>query len=301
MRQLGLVADERAAQRFADYLLTQGISVSLEPDHDGYRIWVRNEDHIEAARREFAQFNAAPDSPIYQQAGRLAEQLRTEERKRAEDAKKNVIDVRTRWRGGIGGRCPVTILLIAASVAVAIFSKLGSDQSVLIHFSIDYYRIMVRGNEETARQLVQAWRAQPWRVVTPIFIHFGIWHLLFDMLMLLQLGAIVEAVRGSWRLAVFVLLIAIPSNIAQYLWSGPGFGGMSGVVYGLFGYVWMKSRYEPGSGFYIPPNSVIWMVGWFFLCLFGVIGQIANVVHAVGFAVGIILGRWPSLWRSLRR
>ena len=39
--------------------------------------------------------------------------------------------------------------------------------------------------------------------------------------------------RGSWRYLVFVLLIAIPSNIAQYLWSGPQFGGMSGVVYGL--------------------------------------------------------------------
>jgi rhomboid protease GlpG len=300
MRQLGLVADERAAQRFADYLLTQGIAVSLEPGHDGCRIWVRNEDHLEAARREFSQFNAAPDAPVYQQAGRLAEQLRTEERKRVEEAKKNLIDVRTRWRVGIGRSCPVTILLMAASIAVAIFSKLGDDDSVVMHFSIDYFLVSVRGNQETL-QLAQIWRQEPWRLVTPIFLHFGIWHLLFNMVMLIQLGAIVEAVRGSWRFAIFVLLIAVPSNIAQYLWSGPSFGGMSGVLYGLFGYVWMKSRFEPASGFYMPPNTVIWMVAWFVLCVFGVMGHVANVVHGVGFAAGLILGRWPSLWRSLRR
>jgi GlpG protein len=75
---------------------------------------------------------------------------------------------------------------------------------------------------------------------------------------------------------------------------------MSGVVYGLFGYLWMKSRYEPGSGFYVTQNTVVWMVGWFLMCLFGVIPGVANAVHAAGFLVGIIVGRWPSLWRSFR-
>ncbi len=219
MRQLGLVADERAAQRFADYLLTQGIPVSLEPASDGCRIWVRNEDHLEAARREFTRFNAAPDAPIYQQAGHLAEQLRAEERKRAEDARKNLIDVRTRWRGAIGWRCPVTILLLAASIAVAIFSKLGADESAVMHFSIDDFASSQCAAIRSRFELAEAWRKQPWRVITPIFVHFGIWHLLFNMVMLLQLGAIVEAARGSWRFAVFVLVIAIPSNIAQYLWT----------------------------------------------------------------------------------
>ena len=138
--------------------------------------------------------------------------------------------------------------------------------------------------------------------MTPIFLHFGFMHILFNMLMLVQLGGLIEAVRGSWRILAFVLLIAIPSNVAQYLWSGPQFGGMSGVVYGLFGYIWMKSRYEPGSGFYMAPNIVVWMVGWFVMCLFQIIPgvAVANAVHATGFAVGLILGRWPSLWRSLR-
>lgn len=299
MRQLGLVADERAAQRFADYLLTQGIAVSLEPDHDGYRIWVRNEDHLEAARSEFAKFSAAPDSPIYQQAGRLAEQLRTEERKRAEDARKNFVDVSQRWHAGMARRFPVTVILLAGSILTAVFTHLGQDQTADAKLAIVAYEVQARLIVWT--RLEHVWYREPWRLVTPIFLHFGILHILFNMLMLMQLGTIVEMARGSWRYILFVLAIAIPSNVAQYYWNGPLFGGMSGVLYGLFGYVWMKSRYEPGSGFYVTPNTVIWMVGWFVMCLFHIIPGVANAVHGVGFAVGIILGRWPSLWQSLRR
>ena len=300
MRQLGTVKDERAAQRFADYLLTKGISVSLQPDHDGCRLWVRNEDHLEPARREFAEFTASPDAPVYQEAGRAAEQLRAEEQRRAKESRKNFVNVSTRWRAGMPRRLPVTILLVAASVVVAVLSNLGSKESVVTKLSIVPYER--QGQMIYYAPLSHVWHREPWRLITPILLHFGIWHILFNMIMLLQLGAPIETARSSWRFAIFVLLIAVPSNVAQYLWTGPQFGGMSGVVYGLFGYVWMKSRYEPGSGFHVPPNTVIWMVGWYVMCLLQLIPgvSVANAVHTVGFAVGIILGRWPSLWRSLR-
>ena len=34
------------------------------------------------------------------------------------------------------------------------------------------------------------------------------------------------------------------------------FGGMSGVLCGLFGYIWMKGLYEPEQGMILHPNSV---------------------------------------------
>jgi GlpG protein len=298
MRQLGTVTDERAAQRFADYLLTRGIGVSVEPDHEGWKIWVRNEDHMDSARREFAEFTAAPEAPIYREASSAAEHLRAEEQRRIKEAKKNLVNVSARWRAGAARRIPVTVLLTAACIVVAVLSNLGAKESVVTELSISPYQIQGRFIQYVP--LSRNWYREPWRLVTPILLHFGIWHILFNMIMLLQLGALIEASRGSWRFAVFVLLIAVPSNVAQYLWAGPMFGGMSGVVYGLFGYIWMKSRYEPGSGFYVTQNTVVWMVGWFLMCLFGVIPGIANAVHTAGFVVGIILGRWPSLWRSIR-
>jgi GlpG protein len=100
-----------------------------------------------------------------------------------------------------------------------------------------------------------------------------------------------------------VLAIAVISNLGQYYTnrsidnSGPFFGGMSGVVYGLFGYVWMKSRYDPGAGFYMHPNLVFWMLVFFIVCLAGFIPNVANAAHGFGLAVGIVLGYAPIALR----
>jgi GlpG protein len=162
--------------------------------------------------------------------------------------------------------------------------------------------------------LSQIEHGQVWRLVTPIFLHLGILHLVFNLLMLYDLGGLIEARRGWVRLLLFVLVLAVTSNVAQYYyghvrWDGwvpwprpsPLFGGMSGVLYGLFGYAWMKGRFEPDSGLELNSQTVVLMLVWFFLCLTGVIGGIANMAHGAGLLVGIVMGYLPTLWRSLRR
>jgi GlpG protein len=269
MRQLGTVPDQQIAQRFADYLLTKGIPLSIDPATGGWAIWVRNEDHLDEARRQFAEFEAAPDAPVYRDSARAAEQLRADEQRRAAAAKKNLVDVSQRWRRKGAARAP---------------------------FSFDFQWETPHG-----LLLAHAWKTEPWRLITPIFLHFSIWHIVFNMMWLVQLGQVIETLRGSLKFALMVLVIGVASNIGQFLWSGsPYFGGMSGVVYGLFGYVWMKSRYEPSSGFYVTQNMVFWMIGWYVLCLTGIIGPIANAAHGFGLLVGVILGRWRSAFGTTR-
>ncbi|MEQ9067331.1 MAG: rhomboid family intramembrane serine protease, partial [Gimesia chilikensis] len=84
----------------------------------------------------------------------------------------------------------------------------------------------------------------------------------------------------------------------QYWFSGPMFGGLSGVVYGLFGYMWMKSLYDPQSSFFIPPNMVIILIGWFLLCIAGVVGNVANYAHGFGLGTGIVIGLASTWWRE---
>ena len=93
---------------------------------------------------------------------------------------------------------------------------------------------------------------QVWRLVTPIVIHYGMMHLLFNMWMWWSFGQRVEARKGTRWFAVFVVVSAALSNLCQF---GIGYlmapyqislvGGMSGVLYAVFGFVWVKGRLDP--------------------------------------------------------
>src|SRR5437867_460418 len=58
-----------------------------------------------------------------------------------------------------------------------------------------------------------------WRLITPMFIHFGIWHLLLNMLWLRDLGSMIEARQSPLHLAILVVVFAAGSNLGQILMS----------------------------------------------------------------------------------
>ena len=96
----------------------------------------------------------------------------------------------------------------------------------------------------------------------------------------------------------FVLLAGIASNMGQYLAVSPNFGGMSGVVYALFGYAWMKGRFDPGDGMGVPQTTVVIMMGWFLLCFTPYFPNIANEAHAIGLGTGVGWGYLSAVkWR----
>jgi GlpG protein len=132
-------------------------------------------------------------------------------------------------------------------------------------------------------------------------------HLAFNMVMFYQLASMIEHRRGSLYLALLMLAIAVPSNLAQALvpneWGGTVyFVGLSGVVFGLLGYLWMKSRFDPASGLYINRGTVLMSIiflGLGFAGFFNVGSmRIANWVHGVGFATGILIGYIPTAFRK---
>jgi GlpG protein len=86
-----------------------------------------------------------------------------------------------------------------------------------------------------------------------------------------------------------VALFMIPGSMAQLELSGPWFGGMSGVNYGLFGFVWMQARYTR-RGYGIETREVVLLMGWLVLCATGALGPVANACHAVGLAAGVLAG-----------
>ncbi len=157
----------------------------------------------------------------------------------------------------------------------------------------------VTSNKNPLASLAQG---ELWRAVTPIFIHLDWYHIIFNMIMFFQFGALVESLKGTVRLAGLMLATAVVSNIAQAvgpesLGGTPAFGGMSGVLYGLFGYVWVKSTFRPEPGFYMTQGTVIILIAWLFLCMTGAVGPVANIAHVVGLVVGMTVAYVPAFWR----
>lgn len=176
---------------------------------------------------------------------------------------------------------PLTVALIALSVLASLPSLLGT-QGVIVPLLIG-----IPGSAF----LAEVARGEVWRLVTPIFVHFGILHVLFNMMWLWDLGGSLERLKGRVFLGAFVAATGIASNLAQYsITQSPLFGGMSGVVYALLGYVWMQGRVNPRFGMTLHQSTVVMMLAWYVLCWTGLLGPIANWAHTGGLVMGVAWG-----------
>lgn len=308
MRQIGTIPDEDHARRFEDYALTRGIKTRLEQDDGRWAVWVYDEDQVAQGKEELESFQQNPDDDRYVAASRSASAMRKQDEERVRQHRRNTVDVRQRWNRPLWMQVPASYALIVISVVVSLIS---TDWQTPLRFCdkleplLKYLYIVpviVQGDDVLWRPglgLEPTLQGQIWRIITPIFIHGGPFHLLFNMLWIRDLGTAVERNRGTMRFVLLVLVIAAASNLVQYWWKGPWFGGMSGVVFGLFGYVWMKSRFDPGSGFFMPPNLVFFMLLYLAITLFGALNiPIAHGAHLGGLAVGAAIGYAGSMWRG---
>ena len=127
-------------------------------------------------------------------------------------------------------------------------------------------------------------------------LHFNLLHLLFNMWALAVLGSMIEYRRGTATLGASGLALGgglEPGRVSlrgEFVRICPVFGGMSGVVYALFGYIWMKGQNEPEQGMILHPSTVQTMLFWLVVCMMGFVGNVANAAHVVGVAVGIVCG-----------
>lgn len=190
---------------------------------------------------------------------------------------------------------PVTMAVLLLCVLVGAISLLGDNLEPLHWLTfVDFHQ---EGDYAWFKPWIETLEAgQWWRLVTPMFIHFGLLHLAMNGLWYWELGRRIEWRQGRWGLAGLTLLFAATSNLTQYLWSGPAlFGGLSGVLYGLLGHLWLFNWLAPTPLYHMPKGVLIMMLVWLGLCLLGAasllgFGEIANGAHVGGLLVGCVTG-----------
>jgi GlpG protein len=291
MRAIGHLPEEAAAHAVSDYLLVEGVPNQAEQEDDGrWTLWIHEDDHLARAQEVLGAFLQNPKDPKYGQAGQKARGLREKEEREEAAWRKRFFQRGSLWRGAtvrVGG---VTAALVAVCVTVALIKFVrGPDEPLIRNLYITSFTTE-GGWISYTRGLPEVRSGQIWRLITPILLHGDLLHLLFNMFWLMDLGSQIEARSGGRKLSLMVVIIAALSNLGQYYAAGPAFLGMSGVVFGLFGYVWVRSKLDPRSGLFLSQFNVVLMVIWLFLCTTGLAGAIANVAHFSGIGLGLLWG-----------
>ncbi|KRW59554.1 rhomboid family intramembrane serine protease [Pseudomonas sp. TTU2014-080ASC] len=189
----------------------------------------------------------------------------------------------------------MTAAVLAITLLAALVTMLGENLNTVswlsfVDFQIQGDYIYFATLEHTLSS------GQWWRLLTPMFIHFGILHLAMNTLWYWELGRRIEWQQGPWVLLFLSLLFSLAANFAQHLYGGPSlFGGLSGVLYGLLGHCWIYQRLAPNNAYRLPSGVLVMMLIWLVICMTGVFellqfGAIANAAHVGGLVAGCLTG-----------
>lgn len=145
-----------------------------------------------------------------------------------------------------------------------------------------------------------------WRLITPMFLHGGIMHILFNMFCLFVFGPELEKIMGRMRFVTMFLLAGILANVATYFLQGPLYThlGASGAIFGIFGaygaLIYYTKNSVPELRQIILPIIVISVIMTFIQPNINVTAHVSGLI--VGFLLGLIYFNPKRItkWRSAR-
>lgn len=260
---------------FSRWLKEQGVVHRITEEGDAQILWLENPDNAD---------------PVLQALDRYLSEPKL--RERVDEIAHSPVFVRGRWQPS-PRHAPFVLALIIIAGVVAWVTDLGQN-TLSAYLMMTDPRLYEFDSLAVRLQALTATLAggEVWRILTPDFLHFSWTHIVFNSVMLWFLGSQIEWFDGRQRLLVLFVVVSVLSNGFQYLMSGPLFGGLSGVVYGILGYCWLSQRQRPR--FQFPPALVTFAVAWMALGFTPIpeiigLGRMANEAHLGGFLAGIAL------------
>lgn len=256
---IGELKNPRACQAFSDYLLVEKIQhqVMVNEETQQLQILVDAKDEIKAAEL-FDEFVANPNQEKYLQAswqtGAIVKQGNSN------------LGLMAIWQSG--GTLTKLVTLVCLAIFSASYFGLFSSifQSLSFKWSVSEF----------------------YRVLTPAFMHLSVMHLVFNLCWWWYLGGKVEKHLGSAQLLQILLFTALLSNVIQALMVNTNFAGLSGVTYGLAGFVWLFGKRTQSDDLYLPNNIFVFLIAWMVLGFTELLPiNMANWAHLGGLVSGL--------------
>ncbi|MBS3803895.1 MAG: rhomboid family intramembrane serine protease [Oleiphilaceae bacterium] len=260
---------------FSTWLKQQGVDHRISEESGQQVLWLDNPDQAEPVLAALDQYlhrpgvkeavTAVNESPVF---------------------------VGGRWQPS-PKHAPFVLATIIICALVAWMTSFGQSPLTMLLMIVDPQQYTWTTFDQRLAALTQTLVAgELWRPLTPAFLHFSWSHLIFNSVMMWFLGSQIEWFDGRLRLVFLFLVTALISNGLQFAVSGPLFGGLSGVVYGVLGYCWLSQQRQ--TRFQFPPAlmvfAVVWMlIGFTELPVWLGIGPMANEAHLGGLLAGLLM------------
>ncbi|HMV09400.1 MAG TPA: rhomboid family intramembrane serine protease [Cyclobacteriaceae bacterium] len=130
-----------------------------------------------------------------------------------------------------------------------------------------------------------------WRLLTNVFLHGGLMHVLMNTFGLLFVGVFIEPLLGKAKFIMVYLLTGILASVASIAWYEATVSiGASGAIFGLYGLflAFMLTKIFPPAFSKAFLVSTLVFVGY--NLLFGLLGGIDNAAHIGGLLSGFVIG-----------
>lgn len=140
-----------------------------------------------------------------------------------------------------------------------------------------------------------------WRLITPVFLHIGFEHIIFNGVLIYFLGIQVEDIFGHWRYFLLYILSALAGNVASFAFNQSISAGASTALFGLFGATLALPKLFPNN-YSIKEMSKRFMALIIINLVFGIFSSGIDMAgHIGGIAGGYLLTyalSAPNAWVS---
>ena len=265
------------ALRFRDYIRQQyQLELQLYQQQDNYFFALQDDDsNLTVLSVEAEQYRRDPSAEKYAQAS-----WQTGQTYSLQGRFNSLIPNLSQWKETLG-KAPVTWAIALVCVLVYLLSLSSHQLEVYLftHFPED-----------------SAQYADVWRFFSHAVVHLSFTHILFNLTYWLIFATMIEKNNGSAKVLMLFVSIALISGIVQNFFSGPAFFGLSGVVYGVLGYVYVMSRFDRRQRYRLPGGFIYMLLVGIAVGFIGPLVDLhfGNAAHISGLAVGILIALFDS-------
>ncbi|WP_411359973.1 rhomboid family intramembrane serine protease [Pseudidiomarina salilacus] len=265
MQKLLVTQNAEMMRRLHHYLQQRGIPVTVSEKGNQLELWVVQSSYTALAKDLINEFKADPD-------GAEAE-LQSAPRRAAPTTHTPSLPQQLLRQAGL---VTISFAVLVTLVFISLNTQLAESVFAALRISPTFNDL--------------PW-TQPWRFITPTLLHFSVLHFLFNVFWWWYLGGRFERTYGSTYLLIALVFCGVISNVAQLYDSGPYFGGLSGVIYGLFGIAAVVGWQRPSHPLFLPNGLMIFMLVWLALGYTDLLWvNVANTAHLTGLISGLLVG-----------